>query len=255
MKTTKLFAAAAMLLAAGTALAGTMVIKMKDGTTAAYDTAQIESVRFSDSKAASREGKAIYEENFTGALSDAWDKTEVAGGNFEKFARATASAFEVVAPAGNNWGKTGIVSHDQLFTVNANMEDNPLKLKLTFDPDKTTGLCITLTETKTFDVYWAANVWLQMGRRSKTETFAYLGNTRNDEENYKDVSGPAEMFETVTLTIKPGFIHAESSTGMVKEGKFAWLKPGTSVFLSVFSHPKAAGEAASYALKSVKIYR
>ncbi|MBI5208692.1 MAG: hypothetical protein HY927_01810 [Elusimicrobia bacterium] len=256
MKTTKLFAAAATLLAAGTALAGTMVIKMKDGTTAAYDTAQIESVRFSESGARSaREGKALYEENFAGSLSAAWEKSEVAGGNFDKFARATGGAFEVSVPAGNSWGKTGIVSRDRLLTVNAGMEENPLKLKLTFDPDKTTGFCIALAESKVSDVYWTTNMWFHFGRKSLTETTAGLANTRNDTESYTGDEGPSEIPETVTFTVKPGFIRAETSTGIAREGKFSWLKPGVSAYLYVFSHPMHQNDPSTMALKSIRLYR
>lgn len=257
MNTKKMLAAAAAMSIAGTALAGTMIIRLKDGTSASYDTAQIESVRFSDAggSGSTREGRALFEERFAGNLSEAWEKIEVVGGNFSKFAINTATAFAVVVPAGNYWGKTGIMSRDRFFTVNSNMEENPLKIKLTFDPDKTTGFCLALSEGKNADVWVLGNMWFHFGRKSATETFANFVNTQNGGENYGSAEGPGESPETVTLTIKPGFIRAETSTGMVREGKFAWLKPGTSAYFYLFSHPAEVNGPAAFALKSIRMYR
>ncbi|MFA6317327.1 MAG: hypothetical protein WC943_07905 [Elusimicrobiota bacterium] len=255
MKTTKLFAAAALLLAAGTALAGTMVIKMKDGTTASYDTAQIESVRFSDPGTASREGRSIFEERFGGELSDAWEKIGVVGGDFARFARNAASSLDVSVPAGNSWGKTGIMSRERLFSITKDMENNPLKIKLTFDPAKTTGFCVTLSEAKHPDIWVAQNAWFHVGRRSKVETFAYFANTQNKADGSAEAHGPSDMAETVTITIKPGFVRYETDSGMVGEGPVSWAKAGASGYLYVFSHPAAQSEAAAFSLKSIKMYR
>jgi hypothetical protein len=179
----------------------------------------------------------------------------VVGGDFARFAKSAADSLDVSVPAGNHWGKTGIMSREQLFSVSKDMEENPLRIKLILDPDKTTGFCLALSEAKDADVWRQSNVWFHSGRNSRTETFAYLVNTQNGGESYGDVKGPGDMPEVVTLTIKPGYMRVETDTGMVKEGKFAWLKPGVSAYFYLFSHPKASGEAAAYALKSVKIYR
>ncbi|MDD5476452.1 MAG: hypothetical protein PHU03_08085 [Syntrophales bacterium] len=161
------------------ALATTMTIKFKDGTTVKYDTARIESVNFSEAAApVAQEGTNLFEETFPSGLS----------------------------------------------------------------------------ESKTQDLYWAQNVWFHIGRPSVTSTSSDLSNTQNGGENYGSAKGPAAFPGTVTLTIKPGFVSVETSTGIKQEGKFAWLKPGSSAYLYIFSHPTAEGLPAAFVLEKIRMF-
>ena len=50
-----------------------------------------------------------------GGLGEVWDKLQAVGGNFDKFARFDRGALVVDVPAGNYWGKTGVLSHERTF--------------------------------------------------------------------------------------------------------------------------------------------
>ncbi|MFH0801543.1 MAG: hypothetical protein V2A78_04040 [bacterium] len=237
------------------ALATTMTIKFKDGTVVNYDATKIESVIFSETATpGAQEGTAIFEDTFPSGLSDTWEPIACAGGSFDKFAKALPGRIEVIVPEGNSWGKTGIVSRQPLFTVGPDMETAPLALELKFDPARTTGLIIGLSESKTQDLYWAQNVWFHIGRPSVTATSSDFSNTQNGVENYGSAKGPAAFPGTVTLTIKPGFVSVETSTGIKQEGKFSWLKPGSSAYLYIFSHPTAEGLPAAFILEKIRMF-
>ncbi|MCX5795936.1 MAG: hypothetical protein NTY77_10615 [Elusimicrobia bacterium] len=247
--------ALSLLGAASWALASTMTVRLKDGTSTSYDTARIESVTFSESSARrAAAGKTLFEESFRSGLGDAWEPVAVVGGDFDRFAKLIPGRLEVAVPEGNHWTKTGIMSKAPFFTVAPYMALSPLKIDLGFDPAKTTGYVIGISEVKDADMWRQQNAWFHFITVSPTETSAYLVNTQNGGENYGSVKGPAAAPVTVTLSVSPGMLRVETSAGMKLEGRFSWLKPGVPVYLYVFSHPKDDQGPAAFALESIRKY-
>jgi hypothetical protein len=123
-----------------------------------------------------------------------------------------------------------------------------------FDENETTGFVIALSQNKNPDVWWEANVWIHWARQSVIAGSFNLVNTRSDRESYAPVSTPGKAPAKVTLSIKPGWARVATSQGGSQEGRFEWLKPRTSAYLYVFSHPPREGAPAALTLKSVKVY-
>ena len=199
------------------------------------------------------EPSALFVETFKSGYENTWDPSSVAGGNYDRFAKVSG-ALIVSVPEGNTWGKTGVVSKTPFITIQEGKDAAPQKIEFVFDENDTTGFVIALSKDKAADVWWASNVWLHWSRRSVTAgAFEFL-NSQNSSESYGSTPTPAKAPAKVTLLIKPGSVRFESSQGASKEGSFSWLKSGASAYLYIFSHPPTEGAAASFTLKSIKVY-
>lgn len=251
------FAAICMMFASTSiSSASTLVIKLTDGTALSYDTALISSMFFADSGSSAGQPAAnapLLTEDFSSGLSNIWEQIQVVGGNFERFAKVSPGKLAVAVPAGNSWGKTGIMSRTPLFSVDAGMADKPLKISFDFDPSATTGYIIALSQAKDADVWRVQNVWFHWGKPTFTEGKAYLVNTQNQGDKGGESKTPALAPRNVTLSIRPGAVEAGTSHNTKTEAQISWLKPGVPVYLYIFSHPWNQHEAASFTLKSIKI--
>ncbi len=249
------FAAICLMFAAVSfSSASTLVIKLTDGTALSYDTALISSMFFADSQASSQPGNApLLTEDFSSGLSTIWEQIQVVGGNFERFAKVSPGKLAVTVPAGNSWGKTGIMSRTPLFSVDAGMTDKPLKISFDFDQSATTGYVIALSQSKNADVWVTQNVWFHWGKPTFIEGKAYMVNTQNQGDKGGESKTPALAPKNVTLSIRPGAVEASTSHSTKTEAQISWLKPGVPVYLYIFSHPWNQHEAASFTLKSIKV--
>jgi len=246
-----------VLLSSCIAFAATMVIKLQDGSTVSYDTSQVSSVTFTGAVptvAPPQAGAApLFVEEFNSGLGALWEPIQVAGGNYEKFAAMANNKLTVTVPAGNSWTKTGILSRSPLFSVDANMASNPLKLSFEFDPAGTTGYVIGLSQGKNPDMWHLQNVWFHWYKPTFIEGKAYMTNTQNSGDKGGDSKTPPQAPKNVTLAIRPGSVEATLSGGSQFTANFSWMKPGVPVYLYIFSHPANQQEAAAFVLKSIKI--
>jgi hypothetical protein len=252
--TTPVATAICIILTSCLAVASTMVIRLQDGTSVSYDTSQISSVSFADAPFSTQSGTPpLLMENFSSGLSTMWEPIQVAGGNFERFAAVTNGRLLVSVPIGNSWGKTGIMSRTPLFSVDATMADNPLKLTFEFDPSVTTGYVIALSPAKNPDVWTGQNIWFHWGRPTLIEGKAYMVNTQNNGDKGGESRTPSQAPKSVTLAVRPGGVEAVTSHGTRIQAQISWLKTGVPVYLHIFSHPWNQSEAASLALTSIRI--
>ena len=204
-------------------------------------------------KAPVAEAKPLFTEDFGPGYDKTWSPIQVVGGNFAAFAKAGSGALKVVVPAGNSWGKTGLMTKAPLFTVKDEMAAAPLKLEFAFEPEETTGYVIALSAAQIADIWVTQNLWLHYCPTTPAKgTFNFV-NTQNGGENYgaNEVVGKAP--ETVTLFLKPASARFETSNGGSKEGTFSWMKTGTPVYAYVFSHPCAESGPAAFTLRSVRL--
>lgn len=247
-------AALLILLSAGVVLAATMVIRLQDGTTVSYDTAQVASVTFSEgAHSRSAGGAPLFVEEFSDGLSSLWEPIQVVGGNFERFAAIVNGKLTVSVPAGNSWGKTGIMSRNPLFSVDANMAANPLRVSFEFDPAGTTGYIIALSQAKDPDVWRVQNAWFHWGKPTLIEGKAYLVNTQNNGDKGGETRTSGQAPGNVTLAVRPGGVEATMPNGSRISAQISWLKAGVPVYLYVFSHPWNQHEAAALTLKAIRI--
>ena len=164
-----------------------------------------------------------------------WDPLACVGGDYNRFAAFESGKLVVNVPAGNNWGKTGIMSKKPLFTVDNTMDARPMKIVLDFVPSRTTGYVNALAPVQHVDVWVTQN-----------------SGDRSDPKEDKDMSEQAPA--RVTLAVKAGAVTAELSDKSFTPYP-SWLKSGTPVYLHIFSHPEGAGGPASFALDAVTVGR
>jgi len=201
------------------------------------------------------EGISLLTETFNGGLSSTWEPIQVVGGNFARFASVGNGKLSVSVPAGNSWGKTGIMTGKALFPLSADMADKPLKLTFDFDAKATTGYVIALSQAKDADVWRVQNVWFHWGISKPQEGTAYLVNTQNSADKGGDCKTPPRAPKSVTLVVRPGSVEATTSYGSKIAANISWLKEGVPVYIYVFSHPWKQNEAASFVLRSIRIHQ
>lgn len=251
---------------AGSCLATTIIINFNDGNTVKYDSSQIMSIMFGDAAAAKAqakpqvkpaEGNLLFTEDFNTDIAGMWEPNASAGGDYMRFARLQGGKLEVSVPAGNNWGKTGIMSKEPMFTVDGNMESKPLKIVFDFDPAKTTGYVIALSTAKAQDIWHHPNVWFYWLKTSAINGVTAMLDTRVEKDTHSgDKVTPGQAPKQVTLSIYTERAEALLSDGTRLESrKLSQLKAGNSVYLYIFSHPTKAGSPSAFSLDSIKIMR
>jgi hypothetical protein len=199
------------------------------------------------------EGVSLLTETFNSGLSSTWEPIQVVGGNFDRFATVGNGKLSVSVPAGNSWGKTGIMTSRAFFPLSATMAVKPLKLTFDFDADKTTGYVIALSQAKDADVWRVQNVWFHWGIPNPLEGKAYLVNTRNNADKGGESRTPPRAPESVTLAVRPGNVAVTTSDNSTITAGISWLKEGVPVYIYIFSHPWNQGESATFVLKSIRI--
>ncbi|HBT60600.1 MAG TPA: hypothetical protein DEB40_02495, partial [Elusimicrobia bacterium] len=188
-----------------------------------------------------------------GKLSSRWEPLQAVGGSFKRFARLDPGRLTVSVPEGHSWGKTGIMSREPLFTVSEAMAKNPLTIDFAFGNDRSTGLCIALSAMKDADVWRQPNAWLHWAKKSDDEGVFYFANTQDRDEDYGATKTEAKPDRMITLSVSPETVKVDTSQGKHLSGSFSWLKPGTQVYLYVFSHPVSENAAADMVLHSIRL--
>ncbi len=237
--------------------AASMVIRFHDGRAIVHDTNRISSITFDGASHTQTEpssaGAYLLNEEFANGLSNLWAPIQVVGGNFERFAAITNGKLAVNVPAGNSWGKTGIMSHSPLFLIDNGMASNPLKIRFDFDPNQTTGYVIAFSQGKDADVWRVQNYWFHWGRPTMISGKVYVSNTQNSGDKGGEAITPPQAPKTVTFTVKPGTVEAKTSNGTNLVMNLGWMKHGVPVYMYIFSHPWNQHEAAAFTLNSIRI--
>ena len=185
-----------------------------------------------------------------GGLGEVWDKLQAVGGNFDKFARFDRGALVVDVPAGNYWGKTGVLSHERIFSLGT----EPMNVTVRLDSSRTTGVCVAFASSPHPDVYVLQNVWFSWTRTSAAaQAGIWFGNTQNGNDGHVDeLLAPAPPAE-LTFTLQPGRASVRLPDGKTRTIAIDWLKPGTPIFAHVFSHPADSQRPAKFAMTQFSV--
>lgn len=260
-----------LLAMQGAFAASSIVITFKDGTKVSadlpQDIAQISSVSFESGAGPATSATVpgvnlkdvVLSDAMENGLGTTWDALQCVGGNFASFAKFQDGKLMVNVPAGNHWGKTGLMSKKPLFTVDNTMDANPMKIVFDFDADNTTGYVIALASAENNDVWLSQNYWLHRGISSETKKgFTYFVNTQNgnDKATPSEFNGlPVEAPKRIVLSVSHGFVKAELPDGKVSTCSLGWLKSGTPVYVHIFSHPENDNGPASFSLDAITVGR
>lgn len=189
---------------------------------------------------------------FSGPLGTAWKPLATAGGNFERFARAARDGLVVDVPAGNAWGKTGIVSAAGIVPVPADGTPEGTRLALRFDPAATSSFAVTLAgradgdEWNSQDVRFAWSAEAD-GQRSKLTVWVR-------QVEVMSAILPLAVAESLTVSLSPdGFATAEIADGGIVEARLPPDLRGKRLFLSALAHAPGVNNAARMSLRSIAL--
>lgn len=90
---------------------------------------------------------------FDGTESANWEPAAVAGGDFAAFARYADGALRVEVPAGNSWGKTGLLSAGPVVRTDARMWRVPTRIEVQLDPSAPQNMVVALSHSKTAEMW------------------------------------------------------------------------------------------------------
>jgi hypothetical protein len=184
------------------------------------------------------------------AIGTTWDKLQAVGGDFGRFTRFDGGTLVVDVPAGNSWGKTGIVTREPAFTVGS----QPASVTVRLDPARTTGFCVAFAPRAHQDVWLIQNVWLTWTRpEGAARADVYFGNTQDGRDGTVSAPLPAAPPAELVFTFEAGRASVRLPDGTTHSIAVAWLEPGTPVFAHVFSHPAAAGLPAKVAVTGIAV--
>ena len=270
IRTLSLATAAILILGCAVVAGSTLTVVFKDGQKVAVelpqDTSKISYIGFDDStplggsKNSSTDlAQVIMKDTMSDGLGSNWDPLSCVGGDYGRFAKFEAGKLVVDVPAGNNWGKTGIMSKKPLFSVDDTMDSRPMKIVLDFDAARTRGYVACLSAAQNADVWLLQNAWFHWGvSEEKKKGFAHLVNTQNsgdpaDPGSILDL--PTDAPSRLVLSVSAGKVVAELPGGRKLVLRPSWLKSGVPIYLHVFSHPDRQGGAGSFCLDTVTVGR
>jgi len=247
----KLLGFGVFCLLAAPAAASTMSIWFKDGKKVEYDTTQINLINFYESGSSARETETpVFTDNFR-RLEPAWETYGVVGGNFQAFAKVEPGRLTVRVPGGNSWGKTGLMSREPFLTI----EDSPVRVQVELDERETTGVCVAFSAVRDLDIWREQNVWMTWVKGSETEGSAWFGNTQNGGEQAGEFKTGPVAPRTITVTLQPGKAELTLAGGKKVSQAISWLKTGTPVYFTVFSHPAREYAAVTTVVRSIKVFK
>lgn len=101
---------------------------------------------------------------FEGAPTPVFEPAAVAGGSFDAFARYAGGALVVAVPAGNSWGKTGLISAEPLVSLDSRGYQTPTRLTLELDQTRTLSVVVALSGEKLVEMWPSHRAWLSFNR-------------------------------------------------------------------------------------------
>jgi hypothetical protein len=197
-------------------------------------------------------------EEFEGPLSSLWEKIEVVGGNFSRFAKVENGELTVDVPSGNSWGKTGIMSAFPMLTVESGMSTRPARVLVEFNQQLTENVLLALSEIKNPDVWNTTNVWANFMKKpgSADTNFILVSSQGEGAPTDKATRNDRPVPKYLLLTIWPGKVEFKDlDTKETLIGSYAWIKVGTPIYFYAFVHPWEMGGPAKMSIKSIRIYK
>ncbi|MEA4882811.1 MAG: hypothetical protein VB144_03945 [Clostridia bacterium] len=254
----------ALTLVAASCHGAPLTIYFKDGAYVTFDTDKIDRMVYASPSGQSAASAlpfkfttVISEEEFEDGLGSAWLPLSAAGGNFDRFAKVRNGFVVVDVPAGNCWGKTGVMSAVPVVTVSA---DSPNTVIVRVDPAKNDSFVISLSPVLYADTWLQTNLWFHY---ASAQPGSPAGCYYADAHGAFKYGGTGELRpntqsvpEWIAITVRPGaadvFIQGEASPAT---GSFPWMTPGTQLYVHIFSHARVDGGSSLLALDSVTVVK
>lgn len=178
--------------------------------------------------------------------------------DFEDVAHFDNGELVVDVPAGTSWGQVGLTSKDAVLWLDQFGPGAEKRLTFRFDPDKTTGLAVALSnknESKSFVVKW---VRLASEGRTVLQIFIDSGLACNpDWPVYAEPVWEQEVPDTapgeITLTLRPGTVTLTGDGLPEHQEDWDQMTPDAGLWLHAYSFPELYDGAAKMALTGITL--
>jgi hypothetical protein len=178
------------------------------------------------------------------------------GGDFAAHARIGEGALVVDVPEGNRWGKVGFHSPDPVIWLDRFEGDAEARLRLDFDPQRTSGFVVALTGNHSFIDGDPSNPRFVFHLRRTPE--GGLRATRlldyDQETEVLDLAG-ADMPDTVELVLSTAGVQVLAPG--FPDDALPWpvLREGAGLRLHVYTHPEVEAQPVRMALTGITLTR
>jgi hypothetical protein len=195
--------------------------------------------------------------NFGSGIGVSWIPIQGGGGDYKKHVSFSNGAMLVNAPEGSSWAKSGVRSKEPYFVVPS--DNSPYSILVETDPAKTTGFVVALSDRASTEDPWnGTNVWIYFAQSPNASQAVFgMANLINSKDTKKsltdiDTAAPSKLL----VTAKGTSVSVCASSGYSLTGSYSWLKPGTKVYLYVFSSSiDGGGQPVKFGLKSVRGFK
>ena len=186
--------------------------------------------------------------NFSAGLASLWVPSSAAGGDYSRHARMEGGVFVVDVPPGNGWAKAGLISKEPSFI----MDDQPLAVKLSLDPDRTSGFGVAFAPGAHQEAWGTNNVWFTWVRpAAQVHSEFWFGNSAEPADGRASDFMAGRAPEELIFVLRPGLAEVHLPDGRVFTMRPSWLRKGTPVYTHVFSHAQLNQLPAKLALRSL----
>lgn len=194
-------------------------------------------------------------EVFAGAPSPAWEPIGVAGGNFDAFARYGGGALAINVPAGNSWGKTGLLSAEPLVRLDERVRLTPTRIELRLDPAVPENLNVALSGKKIADMWLSHLAWYSFTYDGERGVWVMGIRLSPYQEWSRDIDAGwmAEHWDgRLRIDVGDGWTALAIPDGP-KVYATAPAGPGYALFAVIQAHAPEEGKAAQLTLKRVDV--
>ena len=191
---------------------------------------------------------------FAGVADPRWEPIGVAGGNFDSFARYADGALVVDVPAGNSWGKTGLLSAEPIVTLDSRVRIAPARIGLQLDPAIPQNLNVALSGRKLADMWLDHQAWYTLSYVAERQIWV-MGIRSSPYHDWSREIDPAWMAAhwdgRVSIDVGDGWTTIDLPGGP-RLYATAPVAVGNSLFAVVEAHAPGDGKAAALTLKSIR---
>ncbi len=182
----------------------------------------------------------------------AWVPMAVAGGDFAKHARLGKDGLEVRVPENSQWGKVGILTRDQILSIDPNVGLAPYRLRFTLDPAKTRAVKIALKGAHEPDIDWGH--WISAGIIENDADTVTLFLHHNDS-GYMSRVVPRAFGSTMDVVFSRDRVTVTLENGAAVSAPVGSLGNYYPLWLAVMANPSAENEPTSFGLRKVELTR
>jgi hypothetical protein len=194
---------------------------------------------------------------FDGTLSPAWEPVGIAGGDFDAFARPSPEGLHINVPAGNVWGKTGLLSAAPLVTLDSLSSRTPTRIDLALDPGIGDTLNVALSWEKTPEMWPSHLAWYTLMPDPRRDVWVLALHSGGAAEWSREIDGGwmrDHWNGHVLIDVADGWTRISLPDGPSLRAPVSFGAPQAH-YATILAHAPREGAAARLTLRSVAVGR